>query len=457
MLNSDFFLRNRDNLTVIAGAGVAGCVVGYELVKQGYPVLLIEKEPCIGGLAKSFRYNDFCFDIGPHRFFTHKERISNFIRQTLDGEYTIILRHSEVYFLGRHYLWPLRPTVLFNLPLPIVVKTGWDLLLMLFKNKRRKIDSFQDYILTNYGPSLYNVFFKDYTSKFLGLSPDKVHFKWAKEGMKRTIIDENIASRNLVDILKLFFKFKPVQTEFIYPVKGIGVFCEKLADRIKETSGQVLTNARVTAIKHSEGEIEEIYVNDIKVKPKRVIWTGNLPEICRLLNVSCSGLDYLSLILFNILISKPLKKSYQWCYYGSKKIIFSRVTMPEVFSERMVSPGKSSLCVEVTCREGDMMWNNPQTLIDRVKKDLIKVRLVDRLCDIEKVYIEKITNAYPIYTLDFVENRKKAESNLSKFKNLTIAGRSGLFWYNNMDDSIENGLETADNIVKEKKSLRKNQ
>ena len=30
-------------------------------------------------------------------------------------------------------------------------------------------DTFEDYVLTNYGPSLYNVFFKDFTQKFLNL------------------------------------------------------------------------------------------------------------------------------------------------------------------------------------------------------------------------------------------------------------------------------------------------
>ena len=35
-----------------------------------------------------------------------------------------------------------------------------------------------------------------------------------------------------------------------------------------------------------------------------------------------------------------------------------------------VPPGKSGLCVEVTCREGDERWQAPERLTDRIVADL---------------------------------------------------------------------------------------
>ncbi len=55
--------------TLIVGAGIAGLTIGYELAKKGQKVIIVEKEIRPGGLAKSFRYNGFTFDIGPHRFY----------------------------------------------------------------------------------------------------------------------------------------------------------------------------------------------------------------------------------------------------------------------------------------------------------------------------------------------------------------------------------------------------
>ena len=60
---------------MIVGAGVAGLSLGHELVCAGHDVTLVEILPEIGGLARSFRYGDFCFDMGPHRFHTDDARV----------------------------------------------------------------------------------------------------------------------------------------------------------------------------------------------------------------------------------------------------------------------------------------------------------------------------------------------------------------------------------------------
>ena len=170
---------------VIVGAGVTGCVIARELARRGYPVVVIEREEAAGGLSRTFRYGDWAFDVGPHRFFTRHERILRFIRETLRDDYTVLPRNSEVYILGRHYRWPLRPSVIFNLPLSITIRSGMDLLLMSLQNGRREPSSFEDYVKKNYGPSLYNVFFREYTQKFIGLSPRDIHAAWASRDMSR--------------------------------------------------------------------------------------------------------------------------------------------------------------------------------------------------------------------------------------------------------------------------------
>lgn len=448
---ADIDKSKTDNPVVIVGAGITGCVIGYELAKRGRKVIIVEKDSRVGGLAKSFHYDDgFSFDIGPHRFHTQKEKISSFISDVLKGDSITIFRNTGVYFLEKYYPWPLRPTIMFDLPLRITIKSAWELLWMILSNKKKKICNFEDYILVNYGPTLYNVFFKEYTQKFLGLPTKEIHPEWAREAMKRAIVDEQIASRNLLDILKLTLTFKPTRTEFIYPAQGMGLFCEKLKRGIEERGGEIFTDSAISDIKYSAGEINEISLNGIKIRPDMLIWTASLREICGLLDLSCDNLGYLSLLLYNIEVDNLPKKDYQWCYYGDKKIIFNRVAVPGLFSKDMGPEGKSGLCVEVNCLEKDLMWGSPEILIDRVKKDLIKVGLVGQASEIGKIHIEKIKNAYPVYTIDYPQKLKKVKENLGVFKNLVLAGRTGLFWYNNMDDCIENGLEVAENITQRK-------
>jgi protoporphyrinogen oxidase len=439
---------NTNKPIVIVGAGITGCVIGHELAKKGRKVVIIEKNGCVGGLAKTFNYGDISFDIGPHRFHTHKEKVLDFIKDVLGDNYLTISRHSEVYFLGKYYPWPLRPTIMFDLPLHITLKSAWELFLMFLNNKRKKIHNFEDYILVNYGPTLYNVFFKEYTEKFLGMPTREVHFEWAREAMRRAVIDEELASRNLLDILKLTLNFRADLTEFIYPLKGgIGFFCESLKERIERYGGEIVTGGSVADMICRDGKIEEIVFNGMNVSPEVVVWTAPLDEICGLLKVPYRGLEYLSLLLYNVETDKPFKRNYQWCYYGDKKIIFNRVSMPRLFSENMVSGEKNGLAVEVNVRENDECWNNPGTLTGRIREDLARAGLISNADDIKKIHVEKIKNAYPVYTIDYLRDLKKIKTDLTVFKNLVLAGRTGLFWYNNMDDCIENGIETADKVI----------
>ena len=189
-----------DKPIVIVGAGIAGCVVANELVRNGHKVIVVEKENAIGGLARTFSYNSFSFDIGPHRFYSEKEEIVSYINRILGEDETIIPRNSMVYFLRKYHGWPLRPKVILNLPLEIIAKSCFELIAIILKKKESKAQNF-----------------KDYTQKFLGLLPEGTHSDWAKESMKRTIIDERMGSRNLFDILKLTLMFKPLRTDFFYP------------------------------------------------------------------------------------------------------------------------------------------------------------------------------------------------------------------------------------------------
>lgn len=335
---------------VIVGAGVSGLTIGYELARIGNKVIVIEKEDKVGGLAKSFRYNGFTFDIGPHRFHTDNPSTLQFIKHILNDETVNIRRHSGVQVLGRYYTWPLRPVTLIQLPLSIMVRSGIDLLFNVSK-KADNEDNFKDYVCKRYGPTIYEIFFRKYTEKFFGLSADEMHSEWAKASIAKAVIDKHINLRNLFDILRFTIMPAPIRTEFIYPKKGIGLFCDRLAERIIQMGGQVLTNSAVTDIGFSKDKIIAVACNGAAFKPDRLVWTGSLLALSRLLGSPRPNLDYLSLLLFNIELNKPLRNSYQWCYYSGEEIIFNRVSSPVLFSRDLVPEGKSSLCVELTDRK----------------------------------------------------------------------------------------------------------
>lgn len=61
--------------------------------------------------------------------------------------------------------------------------------------------------------------------------------------------------------------------------------------------------------------------------------------------------------------------------------------------------------------------------------------------------IHRTPHAYPVYDLTYKSNLDTLMNYLDSFENLKTAGRQGLFKYNNMDHSIEMGLELAKNLL----------
>jgi all-trans-retinol 13,14-reductase len=56
---------NKYNI-IIVGSGLGGLVCGYILSKHGYKVLILEKNPQIGGCLQTFKYDNVVFDTGMH-------------------------------------------------------------------------------------------------------------------------------------------------------------------------------------------------------------------------------------------------------------------------------------------------------------------------------------------------------------------------------------------------------
>ena len=60
---------------VIIGAGPAGLTAGYELSKSDKKTIILEKKHRVGGLAETKVFDEFRYDIGPHRFFTKNKEV----------------------------------------------------------------------------------------------------------------------------------------------------------------------------------------------------------------------------------------------------------------------------------------------------------------------------------------------------------------------------------------------
>jgi protoporphyrinogen oxidase len=433
----------------IVGAGVAGLTIGHQLARQGYAVTVLESHDVVGGLGRSWHYSnpngggDFHFDVGPHRFHTENPKVEAFVREILAEDAHEIPRKSGVRMFGKFHEWPLRPSILLAMPFSLMFRGGLDL----FKKEKLAGESFEADIVNKYGRTLYEIFFKPYTEKFLFYSPAELHRDWARAGVNRAVIDKRQDADSLWSLLKNTLLPQPVDTTFLYPPTGVGRFSDRAAANIERMGGRVLTSRRVDAMTARDGRVVELRAGDEVFPVENLVWTAPITLANRLLGVQGVDLEYLSTIFYNFEIDAPYKFDFQWTYYGGDEI-FSRVSAPTVFAASMAPPGKSGICVEFTCKQGDERWEHPERYTQAMIDDLVRTKTIDHAGQVQGVHIERVPFTYPIYKLNYFGELTRNLRELATFKNMLLAGRSGRFWYNNMDHSIGQGLTMSDKILK---------
>lgn len=69
---------SRSDVFVI-GAGPAGLTASYLLTKRQISTTVVEADPVyVGGISRTASYKGFLFDIGGHRFFPNRKKLSIF-------------------------------------------------------------------------------------------------------------------------------------------------------------------------------------------------------------------------------------------------------------------------------------------------------------------------------------------------------------------------------------------
>jgi protoporphyrinogen oxidase len=147
-------------------------------------------------------------------------------------------------------------------------------------------------------------------------------------------------------------------------------------------------------------------------------------------------------------VDADVKQHQQWIYFGGQDTRISRVSVTKEMAPYMSPPGKTGLCVEVTCFEGDRLWQEPESIIGQIQSDLVRLELVDSIDDFAEAHVERIRDTYPIYDLGYKESFAAASRMAKAFRNLKLLGRTGAYWYNNSDHSMKMSLAMARHVLK---------
>lgn len=442
---------------IILGAGPSGLTAAYCLAKAGKTILVVDRNSRPGGLSMSYSIEvnnqQHIFDTGPKRFHTDDPIVIEFLHEVLEMD--VIGRSTEVYFHNKYYTWPLNFLSLFKFPIFLALKSFADLL---FRKKYGKLDQkmFENYIKFRYGKTLYGVFFKPYTEKFLKWPVTDIHSDWASTGINRTVIDSRIKSESLIGLLKNSLLPNKIETKFLYPKeKGFGHFFDVLYQLcLKTNQCKFLFDSEIENIDKQDSSLNLRIKSENFLATKGLVWSGNLNDLLDLIknnpkidSSSSPKLNYLNTIFYNFIFKKEhvLHKEAQWLYVSDGNVLICRITCMEEFSKTTTPEGFYNFIVEVTDSQSQPIhFQNAENLSGKILEELKSMKFISHTAQPIVTKIIPIKDTYPIYSMNYKEIFNGAHKQVKEFsKNVHLIGRSGAFWYNNSDHSIRMAIEFA--------------
>jgi protoporphyrinogen oxidase len=451
-------LRDKEKDIVILGGGLTGLSAGYVLSKAGLRVRVFEQDATVGGLSKTIEKNGFRFDLGGHRFFTKDARIDGFVRNLMKEELLTVSRTSKIYMQNKFFNYPLKPmNAIFGLGLLTTFKimADYGIEKVRRKIKRTECISLEDWVVSNFGRTMFDIYFREYSEKVWGIGCDRISAEWVEKRINGLSLAKTIKNA----LFKFSGKNIPTLTDtFIYPELGIGRISDRLKDEI-DKQNVVYTGARVEAVNHSNFRIDSINVKDksgIRIVPGNE-FVSSIPAT-KLLSVmnpapppevldAAARLRFRDLVIVTIMVDKERVTDQTWIYIPEQKIPFGRIHEPTNWSRKMAPEGKSLIVMEFFSFRGDSVWKETdEKLVEITTENLEKLRFIKRNEVIDSVVV-RVPKAYPLFEVGYKELCKTVYDYLALFSNLHLAGRTGMFRYYNMDHAIESGLNTADLIL----------
>lgn len=455
--------------TLIIGAGPAGLACAMELYKAGRDFIILEKADQVGGLAKTYKFTEedgltFYTDNGPHRFFSKNPYLYSFIEDIIGEDWIKVKRNTRQYIDGKFYDYPVNAIqALGNLGLLKSVKMGLDYIWakIVYRIFGKKIKTFKDYAVANFGWSLAKFNIINYTEKIWGIDSKEIHPDWAMQRIKGL----NLTSLAWDTIKKLFISKtnspKTLVDEFHYPSKGSGLIYEKIYEKITNEGYKVFLGAKVSSIKYENNIIKSVSVftsdGEMVIECDNLVESVPITEFVKLLGdtvpvevlSSSESLKHRSQVYLFMTLDRDHVTNDQWIYFPSRDNKIARISEMKNFSKEMSPKGKTSLFVEFFCFEDDEIWNaSKEDLLDIAVSELNSMNLIKKE-EVRKVYHIKQKDCYPIYDLKYKEYLKVIKNYLDGFDNLYYIGRPGRFKYNNQDHSLEMGILTAKSIIQD--------
>jgi protoporphyrinogen oxidase len=443
----------REKPTVILGAGPAGLTAGYLLAKKGLPVVVLEAEDQVGGIAKTAVRDGYRFDLGGHRFFTKAKEVDALWHEIMREEFLERPRMSRIYWNKKFLDYPLQGMDVIKKLGPVELTRAFLSYLWAQIKPKGREDTFEEWVSNRFGKRLFNLFFKSYTEKVWGVPTSEIRAEWAAQRIKGLSFFSAAKSA--------FFgnrgnKIKSLISKFNYPRYGPGQMWEAMTEDIQSLGGKVLLEHKVTKLEFEDDRCVRVHVGDQVFEPSAVVSSLPLRNVVGMASphprqevvAAAKGVRYRDFLTVALVLDGEDLFPDNWIYIHEPDVKVGRIQNFRSWSPWMVpDPSKACVGLEFFCFAGDELWEmDDDKLVELGMRELEQLGLA-RQNQLEFGFVERVPKAYPMYDADYAERVSTIRSWLDGLDNFVQVGRNGLHRYNNSDHSMLTAMRAVDNLV----------
>lgn len=437
----------------IVGAGLSGLSAAMRIARSGAQVDVFEAASGIGGMARTYTYGPYKFDLGPHSFYPRRPEMAKLFQDLMLQDDTAITVRGAIYREGKVYRYPWSVV-------DFATKNSWTtgaLYLSDYVRARTLLPlrrampaaNFEDWCRIRFGRRFYNFFLEGHISKSYGIAPNRLPWIWAAQRIHVPSLRESFGDW-------LSPRIRLARSH--YPSTGIGMLANALAAQAAASDAQIHLGCPVTGIlltprgvaikmlrNRTEPE-EELY--------DRVVTTIALPEMIsmitpvappQVLKASSQVRYRASIFAFFSSFGCESIIDYGLGYFPSASELFIRLYEPRKYSEQCAPPNSSSLCVEFHCDYDDELWNmSDEVLAGRTVDQLARIAGIRKARNLSLLAVKRLQYHYPLPTLSTAAMSTLSEYLSSISPAIVSCGRLGSFKYINMDDAILMGRVAAE-------------
>ena len=414
------------NIAVLGG-GVSGLSVARILKDNGINTILYEKNPTVGGLARS-RYKDgVLYDPhGGHILNSKHSEVMDWAFSVLPKEkWQYTHRNAKIYFNGKFVSYPFELS-LCELDIDDAVDCVHDFILA---QNGEEPTNFRDWLVWNFGQAISDYYMIPYNEKIWAYPLDQMETKWMRGKMPLPSKKEMIHSMLLKDPTER----KMPHSTFYYPIDGgIQAFMDAISEGLN-----IRCNTEIKNIKRNGKQWiinnEESYDSVISTIPLPVV--GKVME-----DIPESILSHIRDLKYNSLTTVLFEcpdTDITWLYIPSHDYRSHRVGYQSALTPHAnLKPGLGAGALEII---GDRF-------------DVEGLELQQNILPEELKYTKSLDSeftkyAYVIHDMNYRTNVTAIKEYFDTVDGFDLLGRWGTWNYKNMDLCILDSMKLAKEII----------